>query len=68
MAQFPGYLRPSAPAAAACRPGSLLDIVGALGPREPSSATPAGGRGPVPHAVVAAATGPSRGVAAPGRG
>jgi hypothetical protein len=69
MAQLPGYLRPATPAAVSSRPGSLLEILGALGPREtPSRARVDGDRAPVPAAVVAAAAPARRGVGAPGHG
>lgn len=84
MAQFPGYLRPETPAAASYRPGSVLDILGALGPRDPSprravrprvehprdrsSRLPDGLAASAPPAVVAAAAAACPGVGAPGAG
>jgi hypothetical protein len=69
MAQLPGYLRPPTPAAASSRPGSLLEILGALGPRAASSRAPTPReRTSVPAAVVAASAPARRGVGAPGHG
>jgi hypothetical protein len=69
MAQLPGYLRPATTAGASSRPGSLLEILGALGPREaPSRARAEGERTSVPAAVVAASASARRGVGAPGHG
>jgi hypothetical protein len=69
MAQLPGYLCPPTPAAASSRPGSLLEILGALGPRESSPRAPAGReRTSVPAAVVAASAPARGGVGAPSHG